>query len=128
MSRSAPTTASAAPRTTSPTGTSCSWLAWHRLEQSAINSSSPKNMAMRMPIRASARPRRMRTNGFIYVATGLSLRRLDVNDETGGVAQFQGPDAGCPRQTGAPTQDRLELAELLDLLDDGQVRRQIAAA
>src|SRR5712691_10930509 len=56
------------------------------------------------------------------------LGGLDVDDESCRVAQLERADAGRLGQTGAPTQDRLEVAKLLDFLHDGEVGRQIATA
>src|SRR5207245_6226069 len=51
------------------------------------------------------------------VATGSSLRCLDVDHEPCGITELEGADARCLRHTGAPAQDRLEVAKLFDFLN-----------
>src|ERR1700730_1646216 len=53
---------------------------------------------------------------------------LDVDHESNRIAELECANAGCLGQAGAPAQDRLEVAELLDFLHSGQGVRQIAAA
>src|SRR3984893_4673841 len=53
---------------------------------------------------------------------------LDVDHETNRITELESSDAGCLGQAGAPAQDRLEVAKLLDFLHFGQGVRQIAAA
>jgi hypothetical protein len=65
---------------------------------------------------------------FQVLVTGVSLRRLDVDYQPGGSAELEGTDAGWLRQAGAPAQDGLKVAKLLDFLNDGEVRCEIPRA
>src|ERR1700730_809064 len=53
---------------------------------------------------------------------------LDVDYESNRITELECANAGRLGQAGAPAQDRLEVAELLDLLDDRKIGCQIAAA
>src|ERR671936_1595500 len=77
----------------------------------------------------SAASSRGRCNDVVSPHPALpGLGRLDVDDEAGGIGELEGPDAGGPGKTGAPAEDRLEIADLLELLEHREVRCQVTAA
>ena len=53
---------------------------------------------------------------------------LDVDYESNRITELECANAGCLGQAGAPAQDRLEVAKLLDFLHGGQGVRLVAAA